>query len=398
MRHKGESGQVLPLIAICLAALMGFGGMAVDVGYWRYHQREQQSAADAAALGGAQQLIFSGCPNQSAALTAAKNDATNNGFTDGNNGVTVTASNPPSSGPFASNNCAITATINSSKVATFLTKVFGRNTMAESTQATAAVVADGPGCIYMLGTGQNTNFNGATVQASKCSIFVNGSANFNGANVNAGAIGEGNYGGSNNGGTFTGATPAPMAPVADPCPEITGCAALTSNPPSTSPCNGSYAGNGILTAGCYSNLNLHGQTITLQPTAQNSTFVFAGSANFNGASITGNGVTIYIPAGATAPNFNKVNSLTLTAPTTGSNAGITYYQPSGNSSGINFNGSNTNISGMIYAPSASINYNGSQGGYTLIVANYANFNGSSGEDFGAPPSNASLIKTVVLSQ
>ncbi len=395
IRHKGESGQVLPLIAICLAALMGFGGMAVDVGYWRYTQREQQSAADAAALGGAQQLIFSGCPNPSAATTAARKDASDNGFTNGTNGVTVTANNPPASGSFSSNNCAVQAQITSSKVATFFTRLFGNNLMAETTQATAAVVADGSGCIYMLGTGQNTNFNGATVQASKCSIFVNGSANFNGANVDAGAIGEVNYSGSNNGGTFTGATPTPMLPVADPCPEIAGCAALTSSPPSTSPCTGSYPGSGVLTPGCYNNLNLHGQTITMSA----GTYVFAGSANFNGASITGDNVTIYIPAGATAPNFNKVNALTLTAPATGSAyAGVTYYQASGNSSDINFNGSNTNISGMIYAPSASINYNGSLGGYTVIVANYANFNGSTGEDFGAPPTNASLIPTVVLSQ
>jgi Flp pilus assembly protein TadG len=394
MKRRGESGQVLPLIAICLAVLMGFGGMAVDVGYWRYVQREQQSATDAAALGGAQQLIYSGCPAPSAATTAGQKDASNNGFTNGTNGVTVAVSNPPSSGNFTSNNCAVNATINSSKVATFFTRLFGKNPMAETTQATAAVVADGPGCIYMLGTGDNTNFNGSTVQASKCSIFLNGSANFNGANVNAGAIGEVNYGGSNNGGTFTGASPAQILPVADPCPEITGCEALTSSPPATSPCVGSYAGNGILTPGCYSNLDLHGQTITMQA----GTYVFAGSANFNGASITGNGVTIYIPPGATAPNFNKVSALTLTAPTTGSYPGVTYYQASGNSSGINFNGSNTNISGMIYAPSASINYNGSQGGYSLIVALYANFNGSTGEDFGAPPTNASLIKTVVLSQ
>ncbi len=394
MRHKGESGQVLPLIAVCLAALMGFGGMAVDVGYWRYVQREQQSATDAAALGGAQQLIFSGCPNQSAATTAAQKDASNNGFTNGTNGVTVVANNPPASGNFTSNNCAVQAQITSSKVATFFTRIFGKNPMAESTQATAAVVANGTGCMYMLGTGQNTNFNGSTVQAPGCSLFVNGSANFNGAKVDAGAIGEGNYSGSNNGGTFTGATPAPMLPVADPCPEIAGCAALTSSPPATSPCTGSYAGNGILTPGCYNSLNLNGQTITMQ----SGTYVFAGSANFNGASITADKVTIYIPAGATAPNFNKVNALTLTAPTTGSYAGVAYYQVSGNSSGINFNGSSTNISGMIYAPSASINYNGSQGGYTVIVANYANFNGSSGEDFGAPPANASLIPTVVLSQ
>ena len=106
MRRRGESGQVLPLIAICLAALMGFGGMAVDVGYWRYQLREQQSATDAAALGGAQQLVYSSCPNQSAATTAAQNDAANGGFSNGGN-VTVTVANPPTTGVFAGNTCAV---------------------------------------------------------------------------------------------------------------------------------------------------------------------------------------------------------------------------------------------------------------------------------------------------
>ena len=44
-RHR-ERGQVLPLIALCLAVLMGFAGVAVDVGYWEYQQREQQNAAE----------------------------------------------------------------------------------------------------------------------------------------------------------------------------------------------------------------------------------------------------------------------------------------------------------------------------------------------------------------
>lgn len=394
MRRNSESGQVLPLIAICLAALMGFGGMAVDVGYWRYHQREQQSAADAAALGGAQQLIFSGCPNQTAAQTAAQNDASNNGFVNGTNGVTVTANNPPLSGPFASNNCAVTATVDSSKVATFFTRVFGHNLIEETTQATAAVVADGPGCFFALGVGQNTNFNGANVQATKCSFFLNGSANFNGATINAGTIGEANYGGSNNGGTFSSATPAPMLPVADPCPEIAPCAAMASGPPSTSPCTGSYAGNGVLSPGCYNNLNLHNQNVTMS----GGTYVFKGSSNFNGASINGSaGVTIYIPSGAST-NFNMVSQLTLAPQTTGPYAGLTYYQAPGNTNTVNLNSSSSNVSGMIYAPSAQLNYNGAQGQYTVIVASFVNFNSSSTEDFGAPPSDASLIKTVVLSQ
>lgn len=55
--HFGTRGQVLPLIAVLITALMGVGGMAVDVGSWEYHQQAQQSATDAAAVGGAQQLV-----------------------------------------------------------------------------------------------------------------------------------------------------------------------------------------------------------------------------------------------------------------------------------------------------------------------------------------------------
>src|SRR6202035_1658911 len=133
MKRRGESGQVLPLIALCMASLMGFGGMAVDVGYWRYQQREQQSATDAAALGGAQQLIYSSCPNQTVANTGAQNDATDNGFVNGAKGVSVVANNPPSSGTFASSNCAVQVQITSSTVPTFFTRLFGKATMAVST-------------------------------------------------------------------------------------------------------------------------------------------------------------------------------------------------------------------------------------------------------------------------
>ena len=68
-RPAGQAGQTLPLVALWLMVLMGFGGLAVDVGYWEYQQREQQSATDAAAIGGAQQLVYAGCPSQSAAQT-----------------------------------------------------------------------------------------------------------------------------------------------------------------------------------------------------------------------------------------------------------------------------------------------------------------------------------------
>src|SRR5579863_7831940 len=120
-----ERGAVLPLIAVCLAVLMGFAGVGVDVGYWEYQQRQQQNAADAAAVGGAQQLVYSSCANSTAAQSAAQGDASDNGFTNGSNGVTVTVQNPPQSGPFAGNVCAVYAQIKRTGVPSFFSKLYG---------------------------------------------------------------------------------------------------------------------------------------------------------------------------------------------------------------------------------------------------------------------------------
>jgi hypothetical protein len=398
MRSHAQAGQVLPLIALTLAVLMGFGGLAVDVGYWEYTQRQQQNATDAGAIGGAEALLQSGsCPNGSTvAVTAGRADASSNGFTDGSSNVAVSINNPPSAGTLSTNSCAVQAQITSSAVPTFFTRLLGPNFLhgiSVSTAAVAYVNANNDGCIYMLDSTQNTNFHGGNIQAPACDIYLNGSANFNGATVDSAAIGEANYAGSNNGGTFTGASPKAMPPVSDPCAEISGCAYLKANPPPTSPCNAAYSGGGVLTPGCYNNLNLNGATVTLQ----SGLYVFAGSLNANKASITGTGVTMYIPSGGST-NFNKVNSLTLTAPTSGDYTGVAFYQDPGNTSNVNLNGSSTNISGLIYAPGASMNYNGSLGGYTVLVAAYANLNNSTGEDFGTPPAGNTLIKKVSLAQ
>lgn len=394
MRRSSESGQILPLVALSLAVLMGFGGLGVDVGYWQFQQRQQQNATDAAAIGGAEQILHSGCPNSSVATAAARNDATKNGFTHGGN-VTVTVSNPPASGTFASDNCAVSVTITTVKVASFFTRLFGKASgVTESTQSVAEVSANNNGCIYMLSPGMSTNFNGSNMAAPGCSIYINGLANFSASTVNAASIGEVNYAGSNNGGTFTGSAPTQMQPVLDPCPTINGCAYLANNPPSTSPCNGTYAGGGVLMQGCYNNLNLHNATVTLSP----GLYVLPGSANFSGATITGSGVTLYIPAGA-SPNFNMVYDWNLTPPTTGNYTGVTYYQVPGNTTTVNFNTSWTSsISGLIYAPSAQLNYNAAHGAYTVLVASYGNLNGNSGEDYGTPPVGQTLPQRVVLAQ
>jgi len=389
-----QAGQILPLVAICLGALVGFGGIAVDVGYLEYRQQAQQTAADAAALGGAQVLVRSSCTSQSNAEIAAVSAAANNGFSNGGNGVTVTPVSPPSSGPYAGNNCAIAVQITATNVQTFFTRLFGYPAgMTESTQAVAAVSPTGGDCIYLLSPTAIQNLNGANIQSAQCGIIINYTGNFNGATVNALSIGYAGPLPNENGANFTEATPAPMLAAADPCLDIPGCAYLTNNPPPTSSC-ASFNGNGYngaLAAGCYSSLNLNGANVTM-----NGTYVLTGSSNFNGAHVSGTGVTIYVTSSGAPPNFNGAN-VTLAPPLTGNQAGVLYYQVSSNTQSANFNGASNSYSGLIYSPGAtSVNFNGSGGGYVVLVFGATNFNGSSAQEFASPPPGGSIVNKAVI--
>lgn len=397
MKRNHERGQVLPLIGLTFATILGFGGIAVDVGYWEYQQQAQQNATDAAAIGGAQQLVKSNCTGGQNAKAAALADANSNGFSNGGN-VTVSPNSPPLSGPFANNSCAITVTINSNHVSSYFSRMFGvPNGVQESTQGTAIVAAAGNGaCIYLLSPTVQTNLNGANIQGPGCAIDINDTVNFNGSTVKSPFIGYAGPAPNETGSTFTLATPQPMLPIADPCPGIAGCSYIANNAPSTSSCT-SFNGNaysGPLAAGCYSYLNLNGATVTMS-----GLYVLSGTSNFNGATINGTNVTMVVPAGATAPNFNGDKGASLSPPSTGNYAGVLYYQAPINTTSPNFNGTQNSYSGLIYAPgSTSANFNGSSGNYVVLVFGAANYNGSVAWDFATPAPGQALVKQVVLAQ
>src|SRR5579884_370800 len=84
---NASRGQTLPLIAISIILLAGMAGFAADVGYHQYQQRMQQTAADSAAIAGAKEKPLGDF------TAAAKQDATNNGYTD-NTGQSTCPSDP----------------------------------------------------------------------------------------------------------------------------------------------------------------------------------------------------------------------------------------------------------------------------------------------------------------
>jgi|tagenome__1003787_1003787.scaffolds.fasta_scaffold20966569_1 Flp pilus assembly protein TadG len=72
-RARAERGQILGVVALALVALLGIAAFSIDVGYAYYAKRQLQSATDAAALAGAQDL-----PNGTTAIASATSYATAN--------------------------------------------------------------------------------------------------------------------------------------------------------------------------------------------------------------------------------------------------------------------------------------------------------------------------------
>ena len=59
---RDRRGSVLIPVAVAMTAVLGFGGLAVDVGHVLYVQNRIQTATDSAALAGAQNIIDGATP------------------------------------------------------------------------------------------------------------------------------------------------------------------------------------------------------------------------------------------------------------------------------------------------------------------------------------------------
>ncbi len=214
-----------------------------------YRQQAQQSATDAAAIGGARRARSKpDCTGTSTSRRAAAlADAASNGFPNGGN-VTVIGGHPPSSGPFSSNHCAISR--HASTAATCRPTSRGCSAIstacAETTQASAMVRPQtGGACIYLLSATdeielQRREHSGRRNAASTDQRHRKFQRRER-STCRASAMPVRRP--TKTARLYQLATPAPMLPVADPCQEIAGCSYLANNPPSTSSCT-SFNGNG----------------------------------------------------------------------------------------------------------------------------------------------------------
>lgn len=380
MNAGSERGQVLPLVAICLAVLFGFAALAVDAGYLQYRQRVQQTAADSAALAGAWQLIRT--QSKSAIQAAGYASATSNGFTTGSNNVTVAVNWPPSTGPNANYNSAVEAIVTAQYPAIF-SAIMGWQHSDVSTRAVAVVRGDpGGGCFYILQ--KDFTNNGGTVDAS-CGILVDRDVVDNNKTTwNITSIGAGRRINTDppNAVVSTG-----IGAVADPCGVVPGCVALTSMYPQNSNVQneGPYGSCAAPTSttlgpGCYTSISgtyyvtpgliviandLTGALICQGCDASHGvTVVVGGKVNLNGSTTN-----------LTAPPVQQ-GTTAATVSTTDGVPGVVLYQASTSTAPENF--SAQQLLGMVYAPYAHVNQNA---GSTLVVnflvaADYVNNGGT----------------------
>ncbi|QNI34601.1 hypothetical protein H7849_12290 [Alloacidobacterium dinghuense] len=373
-----ESGHVLVLASLSMTVLLGFTGLAADVGMLFHAKRNLQIAADAAASAGAVDYLYNG--STTSAQTAGKAAASLNGVTDGSGGAIVTLNVPASSGP-NSGSAGFVEAIVSTPNPTFFMKLFNQGSVTVSARAVAGAPTAGGPCIWLMSkTGTGLKLKGAyDIEATDCGIYVN--------STSSGAISVTGNGGIMNSefvdvvGNATGNhTTAPTAPTLNAAPRSeplhppdpnpltgSGCASVDS---SSTTLTGSIAGPGLGSAICYTKaITLNGAT--LGP----GTYAFGNGVTINGT-VTANGATIDIADGT----YNQPSNTTInyTASTTVSNPynGISLMVPSTNSSypcnssnptqlQLVF-GSSSSLDGIIYAPCAQVFLQDNGGNITAI--------------------------------
>ncbi len=82
-RPSSSKGQALAVFALSLTAILLSGALAFDAGLVFVERRDQQNAADAAALAGARYLTSNSASARTNAQSAAYDIATANGFANG---------------------------------------------------------------------------------------------------------------------------------------------------------------------------------------------------------------------------------------------------------------------------------------------------------------------------
>lgn len=395
---KDARGSVLVPVALLLPVLVGMLSLGVETALWFASKRDLQSAADAGALSGAWEVqagSSGGTVSQLASADARKNaNSTARPFS-------VTVNNPPVSGAYVGNSGAVE--VNVSRAEELLMAKLFLDSIRVSARAVALIGSPGDYCVVALDSAaaDAAGFTGnVTINLKSCGVaansnnqtalLVSGSATLNAKFIETvGGYAVQGSGQLNVSQRITGSTAISDPFQKLPVPTPGACSSTTSYKTTATISPQTWCGGVTFNAQA---------NVTFSPGVY---IVDGGTFRVNaGATLQGTGVTFILTGSGTnyaTVNFNGNSTINLTAPTTGTYAGVLFYQdrraPAG---GVNvFNGgTGMNLKGVLYFPSQEIRFSGGSsqitGACTRLFGRVVTFNGNAdvGNDcsgMGIPP-------------
>ena len=420
--RTSREGAVSIFVAGLLVVMLGMAGLGTEIGLVLFKRQQQQTAADAAAYGGA--VALANGESAAAIILEAKAIAADVGYVEGGaNGIVVTVNNPPLiNAAQAANPSAVEVIIQQPltlSIANLISSRYGSGSIDWTVKAFAVATAGagGGGCAAQLLGGQNpgvTISNGAAVTLKQCGLQVcstgnsalsmSGSARLNLTDTAGNLSTKQTVSVAGIASITNGALINNVASCTSPtCKASQGACAANVDPysgvtPPTMPA-GCSLGTGksygysasvqVISPGVWCGGVSFGSSaqIKLNPGVY---YVNKGSFDVGGAvTMTGTGVTIVLTG--SGGSYAAVNSIgngaqvTLSAPTSGTMKGIVFFGDrnapwsSQTSQQQNFAGGATvNITGAIYFPTTQVNFNNgitNPSGCTQLLAGTINFQG-----------------------
>lgn len=402
LRLRNESGQVLVLLTVAVAVLLGVAALVVDLGNRSQKLRQAQSSADSAVLAGAQEFMspffyYYSPPDWPSAIARVKNYVQVNFGTDPNTGWSSCSdeaalaylpdtanSDECISADREVNPTRLRVRIPTTQLSTAFARAFGTTSPISKSASAVATIQPGhlPCAVCILGSSGTTLDQGTSdLNVVGGSIVVNSNAHTgDSASVAAPSIAV--WGTAS--GDFTPAPVKPPSPVLDP---LAALAAPTfddsKEPDDASP-------GGTLSPGVYHNITTSNGTLTLSPGIYIITGTFSPGVK---GSIVGNNVLLFFPSCASHPNafsancsswpggtlnadnqesikLSPPNASTCTlVPATCPYVGMSVFYDRNNTSTISFGaGADLDVSGTIYAAAATMDIDAGAGANALHSA------------------------------
>lgn len=401
--HKEDDGGVYIFAGLSIVVLVGFVGMAVDIGQWMTERRETQSAADsaaiAAALEAARGASWSDIEARAQAVATA-NGYTNDQATSGGK-MTVKINNPPLMGSKAGDPAYYEAVVRTQLTGLF-SRIVHQGATSISTRA-AATTKLMPSCVYALDPSASgaITFAGTANVSMDCSFLAN-STSSDAIKQSGSSCVAANGLGAVGGVTINDPDCVSVPNIQGSQPKVEDPFAYLQPPspigPFTSPwcmntkmapLNITAAGPTTVDPGCYMNgimVNNSGADVTFNP----GLYVVDGiGLQILGGTVNGSDLTFYFPpagggaAGTPVVTIAAGTHVTLTA-SHPDYPGILFYQdPNDANRTVNLvGGADMLLTGVMYFPKGNVTYAGNSTGgtdWTVLVSKTVNFTG--GGDF-----------------